>query len=158
MEFGIDAGKLIGSDPGPGDPTHTIRFKRRRFRLPTSRDLAESVQQPPDAAATRLLERCRTDEGEPVSWTDADLETIGERMAEADPLSEIRIFLACPECGHGAEETLDIAAFLWAEIEAGARRSVQEVHELASAYGWPEPAILSMSPARRALYLETVRR
>jgi hypothetical protein len=39
---------------------------------------------------------------------------------------------------------------------ARARRLLIEVHSLASAYGWSETDILSMSEPRRALYLEMV--
>jgi hypothetical protein len=158
MEFGIDARALAGSS-GDGEGAETIAFEDRSFRLPTSRDLAESIQLPdPETAALRLMERCRTDAGDAVAWTEEEVETIGERMAEADPLSEIRIALACPQCGNASQETLEIGRFLWSEIEARARRSAREVHELATAYGWPESAILSLSPQRRALYLEMVRR
>jgi len=36
------------------------------------------------------------------------------------------------------------------------RRLLVEVHALASAYGWSEQEILSLSDARRRLYLEMV--
>ena len=42
------------------------------------------------------------------------------------------------------------------EIHAWAKRTLREVHTLASAYGWSEREILSMSAVRRALYLEMV--
>ena len=51
---------------------------------------------------------------------------------------------------------LRIDPALWAELEAVARRLAMEVHTLASAYGWSESEILSLSDARRRLYLEMV--
>ena len=159
MEFGIDLSTLAGGTPAGKTGAETITFKGRRYHLPTSRDLAESLQRPDlETAALELVERCRMDGADTASWSQEDLEAIGERMAEADPLSEIRIALDCPQCGNPSQETLEMSRFLWSEIEAHARRSVQEVHELAAAYGWPESAILALSPARRALYLEQVRR
>jgi hypothetical protein len=90
------------------------------------------------------------------SWSDEELEEIGERMAMADPLAEMRLTLHCPSCENDWEETLDIVTFLWAEIAARARRLLLEIHALASAYGWTETEILSLSENRRARYIEMV--
>jgi hypothetical protein len=46
--------------------------------------------------------------------------------------------------------------FFWSEISAEARRLLLEVHNLASAYGWSESDILSMSALRRRYYLEMI--
>jgi hypothetical protein len=78
-------------------------------------------------------------------------------MALADPLSETRLTLECPKCGNRWEDTLEFAAFLWAEIEARAKRLLFEIHTLASAYGWTEAEILALGDRRRATYLEMVR-
>jgi len=78
-------------------------------------------------------------------------------MASADPLAEIRLKFDCAECAHQWNESLDIVAFMWLEIEARARRLLTEVHALAAAYGWTEREILSLSEPRRSLYLEMVR-
>ena len=74
----------------------------------------------------------------------------------SDPLAETLVNLRCAECGHQWEEELDIAAWLWVEIEARARRLLFDVHTLATAYGWSEHEILSLSEPRRTLYLEMV--
>ena len=129
----------------------------RSFRLPTSRDLARAAgETDPQSATLRLLEACRLSledaEGEALSLD--DLETVGEKMAAADPLAETRLSLVCPNCGNQWEDTVDIAAFLWADIDARARRLLREVHTLGSAYGWTEREILSLSDRRRAVYLE----
>ena len=42
-------------------------------------------------------------------------------------------------------------------MEAHARRLLLDVHQLASAYGWSEMEILSLSATRRNAYLEMVR-
>ena len=59
-------------------------------------------------------------------------------------------------CGlpQAAGVDLDVARFLLREVAAAARRLMADIHELASAYGWSEAAIASMSAARRAAYLE----
>jgi hypothetical protein len=127
------------------------------FRLPSSRDLAEvSAAGDENKAAMRLLERCRVSGLDSPTWSDETLEQIEESMASADPMAEVRLALCCPVCDHEWEETLNIAAFVWAAIEARARRLFWEVHALASAYGWTESEALALSAPRRALYLEMV--
>jgi hypothetical protein len=117
-----------------------------RFRLPTSADLL-AVN-----SSEQLLERCLLDGGCPLT-TDF-LPTIVAKMSSADPLADIHLALNCPSCAHKWEPAFDIVAFLWREISAAARRLLREVHTLASAYGWTESEILSLSPTRRRAYLE----
>jgi hypothetical protein len=78
-------------------------------------------------------------------------------MARADPMAETRLKLNCPACGGQWDETLDLTAFFWAEVEARAKRLLLEVHTLASSYGWSEREILSLSEPRRAFYIERAR-
>ena len=84
------------------------------------------------------------------------MDAIGERLASADPLAETRLALGCPSCQHAWEAGFEIGRFLWAEVEALARRVLWEVHALASTYGWSESVTLALSPARRAMYLQLV--
>jgi hypothetical protein len=157
LEFEIDWRALAatGSDSRLDQP---IVVGGRTFRLPTSRDLAAVAQEAErHLASIRLVDNCLIEPDDSAVWSEQELEEIGDRMAEADPLAETRLTLDCPSCFHAWEESLDIAAFLWEEIDARARRIVFEIHGLASAYGWTEPQILALSPSRRALYLEMVR-
>ena len=84
------------------------------------------------------------------------LDAVEERLAAADPQADVQLALCCPDCGATWQQAFDIVSFLWAEIDAWARRTVSEVHLLASAYGWPERDILGMSPPRRRAYLDLV--
>jgi hypothetical protein len=164
LEFHLDGRALAKSQvPAPGE---TVVVNGRTFRLPTSRDLAQiAAEQDPIAAAMRLLERCRLegraaaeDRAVPTSdWSEEDIDAVGEKMALADPLAEIMLHFDCPACGASFEESLDLSTFLWAEIEARATRLLFNVHTLATAYGWNEAEILSLSAARREFYLEMVR-
>jgi hypothetical protein len=115
------------------------------------------------AAAIRLIERCRLDgtaapaDQTSLAWIGADVDALGEQMALADPLAEMTVHFDCPQCGTPFDESLDLAAFVWAEIEGQAKRLLLEVHTLAAAYGWSETDILSLAPARREFYLAMVR-
>jgi hypothetical protein len=134
-----------------------IVIKGRRFRLPTSRDLALAAQEPDTrSAAVRLIETCATEAQNVPVWSDEDLEEVGDRMALADPMAEVTFNFTCPECAHEGNATLDIAAFIWEEMEARAKRLIYEIHSLASAYGWTEKEVLALSEHRRARYLELV--
>jgi hypothetical protein len=157
LEFEIDW-RALAAEASDSRRDQTIVVGGRTFRLPTSRDLADIVQQiDPHLASIRLVDNCLVEPDGSIVWSEQELEEIGDRMAQADPLAETRLTLNCPSCFHAWEESLDIAAFLWEEIEARARRIVFEIHGLASAYGWTEPQILALGPSRRALYLEMVR-
>jgi hypothetical protein len=155
LEFEMD-GRAFASEPA-AEEDRPIVVNEQSFRLPTSRDLAAAAtDHDPLSAAIRLVENCRLACDGPRAWSSKDLEEIGNRMAEADPLAEIRLTLHCPGCDNAWGETFDIASFLWEEIDARARRILLEVHALASAYGWREAEILSLSESRRAIYLAMV--
>ena len=101
-----------------------------------------------------LLRRCLL--AESGELPDDLIETIEERMAEADPQARVLLDLSCPACQRRWQAPFDIDAYFWSELDAWSRRTLREVHALASAYGWSEAEILGMSAARRHLYLGMV--
>jgi hypothetical protein len=136
-----------------------------RMRAPNSLDLADAVQHAdgdPHLAARRIAERCISEARrgaetlEPEVLSDAVVRAVGERAAALDPMADIEILIACPQCSYGQAIALDIATLLREEIDAHARRLAREVHLLASAYGWSAETILAMSANRRALFLGMV--
>jgi hypothetical protein len=154
LEFRMDGEALRKEEP---ERAECVVVNGRSFRLPTTRDLASAMgENDSRLAAIRVAESCRLKGEERIDWQDEDPEEIGERMAMADPMAEIRLAFDCARCGHQWEESLDPVAFLWMEIEGRAKRLLMEVHALATAYGWTESEILSLSELRRRLYLEMV--
>ena len=146
-----------------------------RFRLPNSFDIADaarianatehlqgSAKKTGTLIERALLRRCIESawhKNTQVSFEEvpaAILDSVNERMSEADPRSEIQLDLRCPACSHVWTLPFDIASFLWAEIGDRARRLLSEVHTIASAYGWREAEILALSPQRRQFYLERI--
>ena len=130
------------------------------YRLPTTDDLL-AVAGNPSEARELLMERCveARNHGVAISASalpDEVLTLLGQKMADADPQAEVQIVLNCPACLHHWPTVFDILSYLWGEIEDWAQRLFQDVHSLASAYGWSERDILSMSAARRRVYLEMV--
>jgi hypothetical protein len=128
------------------------------FRLPNSTDLREAGKAATEEDARDiLLRRCVLHVNPPAARAGLPpgvTRAISERMAEADPQGDMQLSLSCPQCGAGWSAPFDIEGFLWTEIGAWAGRTLQEVHALARAYGWRERDILSLSPARRRIYLE----
>lgn len=109
-----------------------------------------------------LLQRCFQSafkDGAIISISDLPSEVLNkavESMADADTQSDIQISVTCSACGHQWEAIFDIAYFLWKEIEYWAKKTLMEVHLIASAYGWDESEILALSPTRRQIYLEMI--
>ena len=135
------------------------------FRLPTVADLAAAGAVPDPDEARRLLwraalfRRVRDGEAVPAERLAALLpERVQRRLAEAaeqaDPAADVTLNVACPECGEATPAELDIASYLWTELDTWARDLMLDVHLLATAYGWSEPEILALSPLRRRYYLE----
>ena len=146
------------------------------LRLPSNRDLIHLRDHPDGDARRTLFQRCLrgirrlgSDTGEaavgdslpalgpgsvPESVLDSVLDVAAEQMATADPQAHTRLALACAACSHRWQEGFDIGGFFWVEVDAWARRVLDEIHSLASAYGWSEAEILSLSPVRRQYYLE----
>jgi hypothetical protein len=156
LEFEMDTETLGGQNTWENDEAYEpVVVHGRAFRLPTSRDLALMANETdPAAGAVRLVERCLVESNGPARWSEEELFEIGESLAMVDPLAEICVNVPCPACGNEGKETLDPVSFLWTEIEARVRRLLFDVHTLASAYGWSEAAILSMSEIRRSMYIE----
>jgi hypothetical protein len=135
------------------------------FRLPNSNDLATLV--PGDDLAVqkrRLVQRCVLNAKRSGQLIAADqlgedtVTALSERMSDLDPQGDVQLALSCPLCSHRWDAPLDIVSFMWREIHAWAVRLLHDVHALASAYGWRESDILTMSPWRRQVYLELIER
>ena len=130
------------------------------FRLPNSLDLIAIARA--DTSQTTILERCllqvrEREEIQPIAKLPTQIASaVVTQMAKLDPQADVQLNLCCPACSHQWLSTFDIVSFFWSEIHSWAIRTLREVHILASAYGWGEAEILTMSPYRRRLYLEMV--
>ncbi len=168
LEFALqtDDLRLPGVEAaGQGDGTITWTDGQARvvYRLPRVSDLVAIADlSTPQAALSALLERCvlvaAVDGAEvPVHALAPEVvEELAAEMAGRDPQADLQLALTCPACGHGWQAPFDIAAFLWAEIAAAAKRLLREVHLLACTYGWREADILALSAWRRQAYLEMI--
>src|SRR5204862_2128592 len=86
--------------------------------------------------------------------SEIDLEDeISGALESVDPCMDFSLDFTCPACTHCWNVTLDVAAYLWEEIEVLACRLLDEVHVLARSYHWEERQILQLSESRRRAYL-----
>jgi hypothetical protein len=159
LEFSLQAPDLIPTTPVESAEPLRVELAGCAVtaRLPTAGDLAALGT---EATARDLLERCvidvrRDGEASDAQGVEDDLvRALEERMLEGDPLAQLGLDLKCPTCGHGWSQGFDILAYFWVELEAWARRTLLEVHTLASAYGWTQHEVLRLGSRRRQVYLE----
>jgi hypothetical protein len=127
-----------------------------QIRAATAADLLD-LPDDADLARRALARRCIVGDAEPLDateLTDAALGAIAQALAAADPAATTELVLDCPDCATRWPAAFDIAALLWREIDAWARRTLRDVHALASTYAWSERDVLALSPTRRKLYRE----
>ena len=156
VEFSLDACALADAETFER-PAREIEIDGTsvRFRLPTSRNLAEAVTAQDDfRCVRRLIEQCIIEPRLTDELSEDFVAALSDAMAKADLQAEIIISLGCPNCGKHWELLFDIAHFFWIEIATHAQRLVQEIDALARAYGWTEREILSLPAQRRRIYLE----
>ncbi|GAA1243929.1 hypothetical protein GCM10009578_100120 [Streptomyces rhizosphaericus] len=163
VDSGVDANGNVGAGVGAG-----VGVGANGNVDAASDSYGNEAEREPTAAARArraLIARCIVSvhrSGRPVPadrLPAAELpEPVQRRRAEAaeraDPAADVTLSVACPECGEATRAELDIASYLWAELDHWARDLLLDVHLLATAYGWSEPQILALSPLRRRYYLE----
>jgi hypothetical protein len=157
LEFSLSCAALLEQTKGKatGDKRVAIEGVEFDLRCPDSADAAAmAAAADVEAGVDIMLARCVRSAGGADELTPARRAVIATELAALDPAAEILLDLFCAACGHTWRTVFDINHFLWTEIRARGRRLLQEVDALARSYHWSETEILSLSQARRALYLE----
>jgi len=133
------------------------------FRLLNTLDLAElDSRDVIEIARTKLLRKVilsaslHEEAIAIMQVPDRLLTMLEEKMAELEPEADVELATVCDYCSSKTSALLDIATFLWTEVDRWAIRTLREIHTLAEAYGWRESDILAISPWRRRCYLEMV--
>lgn len=146
LDVRIDVSEL--RVPGTGGGTSIVVAGRTvRLRALTSSDIRSAA-----GDRSRLLARCLVDETADPS--PALLDAVESQLDAMDPQAAPAVGLDCPSCQAGWPAAIDIGEFVWSEVDRFARRLLYDVHTLAAAYGWREPDVLAISPARRSFYLQ----
>ncbi|WP_180686443.1 T4 family baseplate hub assembly chaperone [Streptomyces gossypiisoli] len=160
MEFDLDAGEFARTVGARGESVVRVAHDgwEVEFRLPGVADLTAAARSADPRGA--LLARCLVSAAHDGTAVTAEAlpgpvqRRIAEAVEAADPGADVTLNVACPECGRATRAELDIASYLWTELDSWARDLLLDVHLLATAYGWSEPEILALSPLRRRYYLE----
>jgi hypothetical protein len=157
VEFTLQTDALCPDTPPATEHVLKLagRRKKVRFRLPDSFDLARAaVCSDVPTARAELARRCLLNEDAAPALTEPEIEQLAAALEDADPQTEVLLESRCPDCANEWQAVLDIASFFWQELTAMSRDMLEDVALLARAYGWSEGEILTMSPARRRLYME----
>jgi hypothetical protein len=145
VEPGRDAGwfEVASASGSVGEPVS--------FRLPTIGDLRAAMA---SADAERCLrERCVR----PASVPAAMARRVSRAMSALAPSLTGAVTVHCPACGGRGQLRFDPVGYSLAELRDAAAGLYEEVHLLASAFRWPEDAILALPRSRRARYAGLIR-
>ena len=154
VDVSLSCEVLAGAEPAPESWTVEHGDLRITVRPLDSADAAAAVTAA-DAEAELLARAVVTVEPDGPLPPDA-VAAVAASLSERDAGAELLIDLTCPACAVRWQRVLDVAGFVWTELEARAQRLLGDVHALASAYGWTEDEVLALGDARRAAYLAMV--
>jgi len=104
------------------------------------------------AAIDRVIVSDLIVEGCPERLAVADVATIQAALEAHDPLICCEVAVVCPTCGASASHEVSLTAVAIAVLRGTQARTLDEIHDLARAYGWAEGAILAIPTWRRARY------
>lgn len=172
LELEISVASLLASGESGAPDTRDAEVLRQVFtddgfeveiRAMTSDDLMVAVGSAegstgPAMLVTRCIVEARKD-GTPITAAELPetiVNALSDRFEALDPHANIKLDLVCPQCSHHWQSPFDIVSYLWREIDDWARRTMRDVHTLASAYGWREFDILAMSAGRRRGYINLI--
>ena len=162
LESAIDLDMLPPPPIGTPAPLEHSGYSVR-FRLPDSRMLARiegaaSVEQARAELIDCCVEHAETNgvRVQPRELPPEVIDALGRAIDAADPRANLELSLECAVCAATFTVQFDAASCVWTELDAWARRRLEEVHLLAEAYGWTESEILSLSPRRRQAYIDLV--
>jgi hypothetical protein len=163
-QFDVDCQVLAAQMPPPQVTTAQhleVDGLAITFRLLDSADLREaSTELDEEVFVRRLLERCvlsYTRDGTPVpadEWSKSALGALSQRLEVLDPGASVSFALRCPRCATEWQAPFDCGQLLWQKVQSMAERLLLDVDTLARAYGWTESEVLSLSPIRRAAYVQ----
>lgn len=120
-----------------------------RFRIPTIEDLLAALREDRQA----VVERCVQPQRPPA----AALRRIDRALEALAPRLDGELSGTCPDCGATVDLYFEPIGYVLQELRDSCSTVYAHVHELALAYHWPEPAILTLDRGRRRRYVAMVR-
>jgi hypothetical protein len=150
FDFPLALSDLPRGPAGSGFPVAHVATSRgvRAFEVPNGAHEA-ALARGGDRRRLVALLALEPDE----DWDDADLDAIEAGIDAVAPDIGEEVACTCPACGAATLARIDLLP----AISAGIETILAEVHLLARAYGWREPAILALPGARRRAYARMIR-
>lgn len=147
-EFAVPVESILSLEPPRADATVSLRRASGvvHYRLPCMADLGASGE------ARAVLALCCL-ATPPPQLTDAEVLELGRRFEELDPAAEVVITAHCAGCQAPLRASVDVAAFVAADLDRFVDGVYADVDRIARAYGWSEQAILALPAARRRRYV-----
>lgn len=141
--------RQVEAEDEPG--WYALRDRSARFRLPSGADMValRACARP----EIELRRRCI----QPEDAGGAVLRRVQRAMEALAPNLAGDLVGTCAECGEHLALRFDPQRYCLRELRMHAASVYDDVHVLATAYGWTEPDILALPRARRARYAELVR-
>jgi hypothetical protein len=139
-----------GVNAGPDEGWFTLAQSTVRFRIPTAGDVIEAMSA--ERLTGTLLERCV----DPPQITRTLARRLDRALSALAPSLDDLVGGICPECGDEVKMRFDPLAYTLSELRDTFAGLHLETHALASAYGWPEQAILELPRGRRQRYAACV--
>jgi hypothetical protein len=133
-----------------GTAWFTLTGATVRFRLPTVADVlaAAACDQPAEELSSRCIDAPE------LSHTLA--RRLDRALSALAPTLDDLLGGSCPACGHQVTMRFDPLTYTVAELRQAFSGIHLEVHALATAYGWPEDAILALPRSRRRRYASMI--
>jgi hypothetical protein len=157
LEFSIPTAAMteqLQQQPSATSIEWGLEGRQYQLRSVTTEDLLASLQAADMTAAQEcILSRCLQVSPVPGDEPLSASPDVMEKFERLHASAELSCTVDCPACSSREVLDLDIARFLWAEVRSAARRLLNDIHTLATAYSWSEQAITQMTPRRRAAYL-----
>jgi hypothetical protein len=121
-----------------------------RFRIPTIADLlaATSDDRPVEALSGRCVDT--------PEISRALARRLDRALSALAPSLDDLLGGSCPGCGYEVAMRFDPLAYTLTELRNAFSGIHLEIHALASAYGWPEEAILALPRGRRRRYASII--
>lgn len=139
-----------GVTEAAGDGWLTLAGTTVRFRIPTVADLLDAASG--DLPAETLAGRCI----DAPELSRALARRLDRALATLAPSLDDLVGGTCPACGHEVTMRFDPLAYTLTELRNAFSGIHLETHALASAYGWPEDAILALPRSRRSRYASLI--
>jgi hypothetical protein len=139
-----------GLAEAPGAGWFTLAGATVRFRIPTVTDLlaASSDGRPEDALSGRCVDAPEVSR--------ALARRLDRAFSALAPNLHDLLGGSCPACGNAMTMRFDPLGYTLAELRNAFSGIHSETHALASAYGWPEEAILALPRGRRRRYASII--